>query len=82
VLLTHDLDFDDLMAASGAPLPSVVIFRLRNMHPDRVNSTLQTLLRQHQDVLEQGAIISVTEGQSRVRLLPLDRDGASPAGPV
>jgi predicted nuclease of predicted toxin-antitoxin system len=28
IVLTHDLDFGDLMAAIGAQLPSVVIFRL------------------------------------------------------
>jgi len=27
ILLAHDLDFSDLMAASGAQLPSVIIFR-------------------------------------------------------
>jgi len=37
VLLTHDLDFGELMAAGGAELPSVVIFRLRDMRPERVN---------------------------------------------
>ena len=35
VLLTHDLDFAELLAASGGKAPSVIIFRLRNMHPDR-----------------------------------------------
>jgi len=30
VLLTHDLDFGELIAAGGTKLPSVVIFRLRN----------------------------------------------------
>jgi predicted nuclease of predicted toxin-antitoxin system len=30
ILLTHDLDFGDLLAASGADLPSVMIFCLRN----------------------------------------------------
>lgn len=33
ILLTHDLDFGELVAASGDRLPSVVIFRLRNMQP-------------------------------------------------
>jgi predicted nuclease of predicted toxin-antitoxin system len=73
VLLTHDLDFGELVAASGANLPSVVTFRLRSMHPDRVNSYLQALISHHQDALEQGAIVSVTEGRVRVRLLPLQR---------
>jgi len=71
VLLTHDLDFGELMAASGARLPSVVVFRLRNMRPERVNHYLRGIISQHGESLEQGAIISVTEGQIRVRSLPI-----------
>ena len=41
ILLVHDLGFGELVAASGATLPSVITFRLRNMHPDRVNGALQ-----------------------------------------
>lgn len=40
ILLTHDLDFGELMSASGAELPSVIIFRLRNMRPERVGKSL------------------------------------------
>lgn len=71
VLLTHDLDFSELVAASGARMPSVISFRLRNMQPERVNRYLQGIVMQHGSALEQGAIVSVTEGQIRVRLLPL-----------
>jgi predicted nuclease of predicted toxin-antitoxin system len=70
-LLVHDLGFGELVAASGATLPSVITFRLRNMHPDRVNSALQSVLSQHGEALEHGAMVSVTEGQVRVRRLPL-----------
>ena len=72
VLLVHDLGFGELIAASGATLPSVITFRLRNMHPDRVNGALQTILSQHVEALERGAILSISEGQVRVRSLPLD----------
>lgn len=71
VLLVHDLGVGELLAASGATLPSVITFRLRNMHPDRVDSALQHILSQHAEALERGAILSVTEGQVRVRSLPL-----------
>ena len=71
IVLVHDLGFGELVAASGATLPSVITFRLRNMHPDRVHGALQRLLPQHGDALERGAMISVTEGQVRVRALPL-----------
>jgi len=71
ILLAHDLDFGELIAASGAKLPSVVIFRLRDMRPDRVNCFLRTVITKHQDSLEKGAIASVTEGKIRIRLLPV-----------
>jgi len=71
IVLTHDLDFGDLLAASGADLPSVVIFRLRNMRPDNVNRYLLKIISQYPEALEHGAIITVTEGLIRMRDLPL-----------
>ncbi len=71
VLLTNDLDFGELIAAGGAKLPSVVIFRLRNMHHERIDRYLGEIVAQHKNALEQGAVISVTERRIRVRLLPL-----------
>lgn len=71
ILLTHDLDFGDLLAASGANLPSVVIFRLRNMRPEHVNDHLLNVISQCSTALENGAIVTVTEGQVRIRNLPL-----------
>ena len=71
IVLTHDLDFADLIAASGAALPSVVIFRLRNMPARRVNDYLRLLLTQHAETLRLGAVVSVSESQIRVRPQPL-----------
>ena len=71
ILLTHDLGFGELVAASSARLPSVITFRLRNMSPGRVNYYLKRVLVKHQDALEQGAIITVTEARVRVRPLPI-----------
>ena len=55
-MLVHDLGFGELVAASGATLPSVITFRLRNMHPDRVNGALQSIISQHGGALEHGAM--------------------------
>ena len=71
ILLTHDLDFSELVAASKAKLPSVIIFRSRNMQPNDVNSTLKKIVTNHSSALKQGAIISVTDSQIRVRQLPI-----------
>ena len=72
VVLTHDLDFAELVALSGAELPSVVIFRLQDMRPDNVNHYLEILVREHQTALNQGAIFSISEGRIRVRMLPIE----------
>ena len=72
ILLTHNLDFGELMAASGAALPSVVISRLRDMRPERVNVYLREVVTEYRNVLEQGVIVSVSEGQIRLRSLPIE----------
>ena len=74
MLLTHDLDFAELIAAGGEELPSVIVFRLRRMQPEGVNHHLQGIITQHQESLERGAIVSVVEGRARVRLLPIGRE--------
>ena len=72
VLLTHDLDFGELMAASGANLPSVVVFRLRDMRPDGVNAHLWEVVSKYHEVLQKGVIVSVSEKQIRLRNLPIE----------
>lgn len=72
VLLTHDLDFGELMAASGANLPSVVLFRLRDMRPDGVNAHLREVVAEYHEMLERGVIVSVSERQIRLRSLPIE----------
>ena len=74
VLPTHDLDFGELIAASETTTPTVVIFRLRNMRPTQVNRYLHGILSPHQSGLEHGAIVSVSEGQIRIRELPIVRN--------
>ena len=73
ILLTHDLGFGELVAASGAQWPSVIVFRLRNMRPDSVNRYLSHVLSRYQAELTEGAVISVSEGQIRLRPLPVAR---------
>ena len=71
-VIAHDLDFANLLAASAASLPSVILFRLRNMRPERVVARLWAVITAHATDLEAGAVISVSELQTRVRHLPLD----------
>lgn len=71
IVITHDLDFGDLMAAGGARLPSIIILRLRNMSADQVNRYLEVVISSYQRQLDTGAIVSVTERHIRVRALPI-----------
>jgi predicted nuclease of predicted toxin-antitoxin system len=71
VLLTHDLDFGELLAASGGKLPSVIIFRLKDMRADNVNFHLFKILEKQSAALEKGVICSVTERKVRIRELPV-----------
>src|SRR5689334_993978 len=71
IILTHDLDFGTLMAASKQQLPSIVIFRLTDMQPDNVNQYLEAILSQHSDVLLTGAALSISDYRIRVRRLPI-----------
>ena len=71
ILLTHDLGFGDLLASSGFHQPSVIIFRLHDMRPSSVNLHLAIAIDEFRTALEDGAIISVTEGSIRSRRLPI-----------
>jgi len=71
VLLTHDLDFGELLAASGDALPSVIVFRLKDMRAENVGGYLFRILEQQAEMLEKGAVCSVTERKLRIHALPL-----------
>jgi len=71
VVLTHDLDFGELLAASGGVLPSVIIFRLNDMRAENVKLHLFGILREQSEMLEKGVICSVSERKVRIRALPL-----------
>ncbi len=72
IILTSDLDFGDLLAASRAELPSVIIFRLEPpMTAEKVNGKLEIVLADYANELTQGAILSVSEKNIRVRRLPI-----------
>ena len=71
ILLTHDLDFGELLAASGGALPSVIIFRLKDMRAENVSRHLFSIIAQQADALSKGAVCSVTERKLRLRALPI-----------
>lgn len=71
IILTHDLDFGNLLAASRETIPGVIIFRLKDMRPNNVNLHLHLTISRYTDELERGAIFSINERRIRLRLLPI-----------
>jgi len=73
VLLTMDLDFARLVAASSiSELPTIVIFRLKNQRPAYIQSRLSvafTILKNLSS--NESAILSVSDKNIRIRKLPL-----------
>lgn len=71
IVLTFDLDFGEILAASGKQIVSVVLFRLRNTRALFVIQRMDAVLAQSSNDLIQGAIVVVEDGRHRVRKLPI-----------
>jgi predicted nuclease of predicted toxin-antitoxin system len=73
VVVTHGLDFSALLASTEALGPSVIQVRTQDVLPDAVGSDVVRVLREHRAALDEGAIVSIDELASRVRVLPIRR---------
>jgi len=71
LVFTHDLDFSALLAATQEKGPSVIQVRTQNILPEAIGNLVINALRQFQDELEQGAVITLDPVRARVRILPL-----------
>lgn len=71
IVLTFDLDFGEIVAASRGRVVSVILFRLHNTRTGHVIDRLQAVLQQSSAELRSGAIVVVEEGRHRVRRLPI-----------
>jgi predicted nuclease of predicted toxin-antitoxin system len=70
-VLTHDLDFGAILAATGGNAPSVIQVRTQDVFPEAIGSLVVAAVKQFKDEIEKGVLISVDENRSRARLLPL-----------
>ena len=73
VLITNDLDFSAILAASGWTTPSVVQIRSQDLLGDEAVALVIRALEAHCEEIERGALLSIDETGTRVRLLPLKR---------
>jgi len=71
VVLTHDLDFSAILAATHGEKPSVVQIRADDVSPDIIGLQVITALRQMASELADGALLTIDPNRTRMRLLPL-----------
>ncbi|WP_017655587.1 DUF5615 family PIN-like protein [Fortiea contorta] len=73
IVFTHDLDFGSLLAATGVETPSVIQVRTQDILPTSIENIIISALRQFEFELDNGALVTVDQAQSRVRILPIRR---------
>ena len=71
VVLTYDLDFSTILAATHELKPSVAQIRASVLHAERATDLIAVALIQNTDEMEKGAIMSIDLHKSRLRVLPL-----------
>ncbi|MBW8003960.1 MAG: hypothetical protein FVQ80_18525 [Planctomycetes bacterium] len=71
VVFTHDLDFGAILATTAAKSPSVIQIRTQDVNPQHVGNLIVSVLRQFQEQLSRGSLISVDHERARAKVLPL-----------
>jgi predicted nuclease of predicted toxin-antitoxin system len=71
VLLTSDLDFGAMLAATRERRPSVVQLRSDVLAPEVIGPRILAAIRQTHRELGEGALVSIDAARTRFRLLPL-----------
>jgi len=71
VVLTHDLDFSAILAATKGKKPSVVQVRAQNISPESIGIQIVSALRHTANELAAGALLTIDPERTRIRLLPL-----------
>lgn len=77
VLVTHDLDFAAILATSEATGPSVVQIRQQDLLSPELVRLLVDAITIAAPALSSGAVVTIHEDRSRIRILPL---GSTDAG--
>lgn len=74
IIVTHDLDYGNLLAFSGETSPSVIIFRVRNTHPTSLFNRMIKVWAEIDKPLREGAIVVLEDAALRIRKLPIVDD--------
>jgi predicted nuclease of predicted toxin-antitoxin system len=73
VVLTHDLDFGAILAATQSNKPSVVQIRTDVVDPDAIADPVIGALQAMASELEKGVLLTIDLKRVRLRVLPLLR---------
>jgi len=71
VIITHDLDFEKMLAFSAKNTPSVILFRIHHISSLAFYAKLNNLWDTISSSLEQGAFVVIEEHSVRIRALPI-----------
>ncbi len=71
IVIRCDLDFGTILAVSGGEKPSVIQIRSDNLSPAAIGGIVALALKQFEEELRSGALLTLDTDKQRVRLLPL-----------
>lgn len=71
VLVTHDLDFAAILADTDAAGPSVIQVREQDLLASETAGAIVRAITAAAPALARGAIVTIHEDRSRIRILPL-----------
>src|SRR5664279_446401 len=72
IVLTADLDFAAILAATERRRPSVILVRSDILTPDRLGGAVLAEIQKTKEELVAGAIVSVDAERARLRVRPLE----------
>lgn len=71
VFVTHDLDFGGMLAATESSGPSVIQIRVHDLLAPETVEVIARAIQVASPALASGAIVSIHDERSRIRVLPL-----------
>ena len=72
VVLTHDLDFGSILAATHGDKPSVIQIRSGTLSTAAIGPFVIKTLIQMEAEIESGALLTIEPPRARIRLLPVN----------
>jgi predicted nuclease of predicted toxin-antitoxin system len=72
VVLTNDLDFGSILAATGGEAPSVVQIRTDDCRVEKIGTIVIDAINLAKDQLAEGALVTIDASRMRVTTLPIE----------